>query len=251
MSSYSPSIDAVFISDLHLNPNEPDIQERFQRFVKWAALHTKSVYILGDFFHVWAGDDSLDEWSESIASELSWLAGQGVSLFYIHGNRDFLIGNDFAKRASLQILPDPTVINCNGQRVLLTHGDQYCSNDRGHQWLRRITRNRLFSFVFLRIPYHLRSKWVNQMRQQSERNKRKPMWSMDIVPSTMLLEMSHMHADIVIHGHIHQPGLTHHSCRGRDYRQYVLSDWDDNPKVLCYYISKGFSFILLAERCNA
>lgn len=241
-------IDAVFISDLHLHPNIPAITERFTRFVQWAAENTRIVYILGDFFHVWAGDDSLDVWSKSIASQLSWLVAQGVTIHYMHGNRDFLLGEQFAKLAGLHLLPDPSVIEWDGHRILLTHGDSYCTNDRGHQWLRRLTRNRLFPALFLSIPYRFRLRLVSRVRTYSEGNKRKPQWTMDIVPSVMLSQMQKLGVDAVIHGHIHKPGLTVHSG---DYRQYVLSDWDDNPLILCYYKASGFCFIPFEERCNA
>ena len=233
-------IDAVFISDLHLHPHMPEITERFTHFVQWAGSNTRAVYILGDFFHVWAGDDSLDAWGESIVSQLSWLAEQGVALYYIHGNRDFLLGKSFATRASLQILPDPSVIELHGERILLTHGDRYCTNDSSHQWLRRVTRNRLFSTLFLSIPYRIRSRWVDRVRAHSQENKRKPQWTMDIVPSVMLAHMRRLNTKVVIHGHIHQPGLTTHTG---SYQQYVLSDWDDNPLILCYYKASGFCFI--------
>ncbi len=236
-------IDAVFISDLHLNPAQPDVLARFKQFVQWAAQSTRAVYILGDFFHVWAGDDGLEPWSADIAEQLFWLAQQGVLLFYIHGNRDFLLGEDFAKRASLQVLPDPSVIILNQERILLTHGDQYCTHDTGHQWLRRITRNRLFTGLFMRIPYSLRSKWVSQVRDRSQNNHRKPSWTMDIVPAVMISQMTRMHAQIVIHGHIHKPGLTSHAVLGETFRQYVLSDWDAIPQILCYNMSSGFGFI--------
>lgn len=233
-------IDAVFISDLHLHPNIPAITERFTRFVQWAVANTRVVYILGDFFHVWAGDDSLDAWSKSIAAQLSWLADQGVTLYYMHGNRDFLLGQQFATIASLHILPDPSVIELNDERILLTHGDAYCTNDRGHQWLRRLTRNCFFKTLFLTIPYRIRSRIVSQIRTHSQENKYKPQWTMDIVPAVMLSHMRKLGVEVVIHGHIHKPGLTTHAG---DYRQYVLSDWDDNPLILCYYNSSGFCFI--------
>lgn len=241
-------IDAVFISDLHLHPNILAITERFARFVQWAAENTRSVYILGDFFHVWAGDDSLDIWSQSIASQLSWLADQGVTLYYMHGNRDFLLGQQFAKLAALHILRDPSVIVLGGQQILLTHGDRYCTHDRSHQWLRRLTRNSLFPKLFLSLPCSIRSRLVSQIRSYSAGNKRKPQWTMDVVPSVMVSHMQKMGVNVVIHGHIHKPGLTIHT---EDYRQYVLSDWDDNPLILCYYETSGFCFIPFEERCNA
>lgn len=235
--------DAVFISDLHLNPAQPEILERFLCFIQWAAVNTRAVYILGDFFHVWAGDDGIDSWSEGIAQQLSWLSTQGVSLYYMHGNRDFLLGRRFAELASFQILPDPSVIELNGERILLTHGDQYCTLDRSHQWLRRLTRNRIFTRIFLNISYATRKTWVTRVREHSQNNASKPAWSMQIVSSVMLAHMRWKKVNTVIHGHIHQPGLISHSFQGEHFHQYVLSDWDDNPQLLCYYNPKGFCFI--------
>lgn len=235
--------DAVFISDLHLNPEQPDISARFKQLIQWAGQSTRRLYILGDFFHVWAGDDTLDAWSSGIAEQLAWLAQQGVSVFYIHGNRDFLLGKDFAKRASMQILPDPSIIVLNEERILLTHGDQYCTYDRSHQWLRRFTRNRLFTRLFLRVPLSLRAKWVSQVRAHSEQNRRKSKWVMDIVPASMIAQMNHLKATTVIHGHIHRPGMTLHPVQDKVFRQYVLSDWDAAPQILCYNTSDGFCFM--------
>jgi UDP-2,3-diacylglucosamine hydrolase len=243
--------DAVFISDLHLNQNQPEITQRFTQFVQWAAHHTKAVYILGDFFHAWAGDDKLDDWSESIASQLSWLAAQGVSLYYLHGNRDFLLGESFANRASLIILADPSIILLDNIPIALTHGDQYCTNDRAHQYFRAFTRHRLFVAAFLQLPYALRAWLVNRVRQHSQHQRQKPPNLMDIVPSVMLADMQRLKVQTLIHGHIHKPGLTNHPHQQHDYRQYVLSDWDDSPLVLCYTRTKGFSYVLLEEAAYA
>lgn len=233
-------IDAVFISDLHLHPQMPEISERFTRFVNWAALNTKTVYILGDFFHMWVGDDVQEAWSESIAAQLSWLVTQGVQLYFMHGNRDFLLGQKFADRIPMTILSDPSIIDLQGESILLTHGDRYCTADRSHQWLRRFTRNRLFTTLFQWIPYAVRRRLVSRVREHSRDNQCKPLWKMAIVPKAMIAHMDKFHVKTVIHGHIHQPGLTTHTG---NYQQYVLSDWDDAPQVLCYYRSKGFCFI--------
>jgi UDP-2,3-diacylglucosamine hydrolase len=230
----SRNYEAVFISDLHLHPRQLDIQARFNHFVQWAAKNTQSLYILGDFFHVWAGDDAIDDWGLSVAAQLSWLHRQGVSIYYLHGNRDFLLGQCFAKQAEINILPDPTVIVLNGERVLLTHGDQYCTNDRAHQWLRRLTRNRLFIRLFLNFPLRLRNQWVAAVREYSQGNKQKGQQVMGIVPAAMIAQMQRDKTRVVIHGHIHQPGLTCHTHRGQTFQQYVLSDWDDSPQILCY-----------------
>ena len=238
-------IEAVFISDLHLEPAREDITERFSRFIQWAADHTKQVYILGDFFHAWPGDDALDKWSLAIAEQLSWLASQDVALYFMHGNRDFLLGKRFMQLACLTLLKEPTVITLDKQQVLLMHGDVYCTNDKNHQRLRNLTRNPLFPRLFLKLPYKTRMNLVNSIRKRSQMNRQEYSASMDIVASVMLRHMKQQGVTTLIHGHTHKPGLTRHHYDGADYLQYILSDWDDTPLVMCYDNSKGFYFELL------
>ena len=235
-------IEAVFISDLHLHPDETAITERFNRFITWAAINARHVFILGDFFHVWPGDDALDAWSGSIADRLTWLTTQGVTLYFMPGNRDFLLGDDFAKRAGVTKLTEPDIITLGDERVLLVHGDRYCTRDKGHQWLRRLTRNALFPKLFLRLPLSWREGLVNKVRESSQSNCSKSALQMDVVASDMLSHMQTLKINTVIHGHTHKPGLTTHDSHGASYRQYVLSDWDDSPLVLCYSLARGFYF---------
>ena len=241
-------IEAVFISDLHLHPNEHAILHRFNQFIQWAANNTKNVYILGDFFHAWPGDDALDPWSQSIAEQLSWLSLQGVKLFFMHGNRDFLLGKRFAKQASLMMLSEPTVIILDGMKVLLVHGDRYCTKDKRHQWLRRLTRNSIFPALFLRLSYAFRAKIVNKVREHSQAHHNQPAAYMDVVVPVMLEHMQKLHVTTLIHGHTHKPGFISHPWGGEIYSQYVLSDWDDNPLIMCYDKANGFNFVLLSER---
>lgn len=238
-------IDAVFISDLHLHPDEADISKRFNQFIAWAATNVKTVYILGDFFHVWPGDDALDAWSNAIADQLASLAAQGVNLYFMPGNRDFLLSDRFAQRSGVNQLTEPAIITLGDERILLVHGDRYCTLDKGHQWLRRITRNRLFPLLFLRLPYSFRSKLVNEVRQRSQRGRSKPAMQMDVVASSLTSHMQQSKVNVVIHGHTHKPGLTMHDVDGSPYQQYVLSDWDDNPHILCYNKARGLYFDLL------
>lgn len=233
---------AVFISDLHLHPEEPLITARFNRFIEWAAQNTKTVYILGDFFHAWAGDDSIDSWSESIAKRLRWLSQQQVAIYFMHGNRDFLLGKAFADLAGIIILPEPAIIRLGDKRILLVHGDRYCTNDKGHQWLRRLTRNRWFSHFFLRLPYKVRAQLVSKIRQHSQTNRSKPYSKMDVVASDMIEHLQKYKVATLIHGHTHKPGLINHCYNEIMYSQYVLSDWDDNPRLLCYHKSMGIFF---------
>jgi UDP-2,3-diacylglucosamine hydrolase len=236
-------IEAVFISDLHLNPNDSSISTRFKNFISWAASNTKSLYILGDFFHVWPGDDFIDPWSYDIAMQLSSLSNKGIKVYYMHGNRDFLLNGKFASLAGFKILPEPSLINLGNKKILLVHGDRYCTNDKGHVLLRRITRNKIFPVLFLKIPLKIRNFFVNVIRQKSSKNKTKTTSYMDIVLQDMLSHMDKLNSKILIHGHIHKPGLNIHKKKSKTYYQYVLSDWDDKPHILCYDNTKGFYFV--------
>lgn len=238
-------LEAVFISDLHLHPDNSRINDRFNQFIDWAVINTRSLYILGDFFHVWPGDDGIEPWSLAIQSRLKWLASQGVMIYFMHGNRDFLMGNSFINNAGMQCLYDPTRIQLHNTTVLLTHGDQFCTKDRAHQWFRRLTRNRLFSFFFLLMPLAMRQKMVSRVRRISQSNLYNPE-TMNTVPAVILNCMHRYQVTNVIHGHTHKPGLTELLRDGTIHRVWVLSDWDDNPSILCYHKSKGFYF----THCN-
>ena len=235
--------DAVFISDLHLNPSEPDILERFKAFVQWASSHTRVVYILGDFFHAWAGDDTLDAWSSSIADELVFLSSQGVQVYFMSGNRDFLVGQAFARRAQMQYLTEPCVITLGANRVLLVHGDRYCTNDKAHQWFRRLTRHRLFNGLFLCLRKSWRLRIVARVRAHSENKPYVIGPKMQTVPSVLVRHMRQHGVFTLVHGHTQQPGLTKHPEHDGLYQQYILSDWDAQPQVLCYNKTKGFYYI--------
>ena len=160
----------------------------------------------------------------------------------MHGNRDFLLGERFTTLSSLTLLKEPTVITLGDKRVLLVHGDRYCTKDKAHQWLRRLTRNSIFTTLFLRLPYKIRANLVNQVREQSQANRDKPASYMDVVALPMLKHMQQMQVRVLVHGHTHKPGLTQHEYQGESYLQFVLSDWDDNPLLMCYDDPNGFYF---------
>lgn len=237
--------DLAFISDLHLHPQDTAITERFNQFIDWAANHVSTLYILGDFFHAWPGDDGLDEWSDQIAHRLQWLSQQQVRIYFMAGNRDFLLGKRFARHAELTLLSEPTLIQLGEQRVLLAHGDRYCLDDRAHQRFRKLTRNRLFIWLFLQIPINLRKRLVSSVRAHSQSNKTKTYAQMDVVPDAFLKEMASYGADTLIHGHTHKPALRIYEYNGVKRNQYVLSDWDQSPQILCYNETKGFEYYRL------
>jgi UDP-2,3-diacylglucosamine hydrolase len=234
-------IQAVFISDLHLHPQMLTISEWFTQFIDWAKEATEAVYILGDFLHVWAGDDAMDSWSREIASQVEQLSEAGVHCYFMPGNRDFLLGSQFAKLAKWQVLPDPSVIKLGGETMLLSHGDRYCTADKKHQWFRWLTRRPGFIWSFTRLPLKLRLKWVNQVRNYSQRHHSlHDLQKMDVVDKEAMLNLHEHHAKILIHGHTHQC-KTHVLVDGCT--RFVLSDWDDKPMLLCYYKAYGLKFI--------
>ncbi|CEG57021.1 UDP-2,3-diacylglucosamine diphosphatase [Legionella fallonii] len=235
-------IDVVFISDLHLHPNDEGIKLRFDNFIDWAKNSVKTVYILGDFFHVWAGDDSINEWSMGIARQLYSLVTAGISLFYMAGNRDFLLGDVFAKHAGWTVLPEPTIITLGNEKVMLVHGDRYCIKDKAHQRFRLLTRNRLFTFLFLSLPLSYRERLVNKVRTISQNDQSKTLEEMDVVVDSVIHHMSKHQIVTLIHGHTHKPGLTSYNVYHQKFKRYVLSDWDDNPMLLCYDNTKGVYF---------
>ncbi|RUR12811.1 UDP-2,3-diacylglucosamine diphosphatase [Legionella sp. km772] len=234
-------IEAVFISDLHLHPQRDDIQARFDKFIAWCkTLPIKKIYILGDFFHAWAGDDSIDEWSLAIAKQLQELVQLNIQLFYMHGNRDFLLGSDFAKLSGWTPLSEPTLIELGGKKVLLVHGDRYCIKDKAHQRFRLLTRNRIFSWLFLCLPLAYRLKLVNKVRQISQNNQHKAMEAMDVSVESLIKHMRQMKVKTLIHGHTHKQGMS--AYEGGEFKRYVLSDWDDMPRLLCYDNTNEYNF---------
>jgi len=234
--------DAMFISDLHLHPKQPEITKKFLDFCDWAKGKTKILYILGDFLHAWAGDDAIDSWSEKITNALAELSCSGIEVYFIPGNRDFLIGKKFLQQANVKRLPEQYVINLGDKKVLLVHGDCYCTNDKAHQRLRLFTRNWLFKLVFLQMPYKFRAKIVNKVRQYSANNN-KLSKNMLTVPNAILKSLRKARLDTVIHGHTHKPGLTTHTYNQDKFFQYVLSDWDENPLIMCYNNTNKFKYI--------
>lgn len=236
-------IDAVFISDLHLHPQEYAIQAHFESFLKWARQYSvKNIYILGDFFHAWAGDDTLNDWSRGIAEQLHALTRQGISLFYMHGNRDFLLGKSFAQLAGWSILTEPTIIHLDKEKIMLVHGDRYCTKDQAHQRFRRLTRNKIFPVLFLSLSLKYRERLVNQVRSRSQNNVSKTTEQMDVVAESVIQHMQEHGVTQLIHGHTHKSGLTTYTVNQEQLERYVLSDWDDSPNLLCYDNTKGFYF---------
>lgn len=238
--------EAVFISDLHLHPNQPKITTRFKNFLQWAEHSTKAIYILGDFFHLWLGDDCIDAFAEEIAASLYQLKLKGIELYWMPGNRDFLIGQTFLDRAGLQRLVDPSLILLPGLRVMLTHGDAYCIYDYAHQALRLLTRNPVFFYLFQLLPQAWRLRSGQTLRNYSQ-NKKQHDYQMakkfQIGQKKLFLQMLKFDVFHVVYGHIHRPEQKITQWKARTFHEYVLSDWDAKPQLICYNKEKGLFFL--------
>ena len=196
----------LFISDLHLDPNHPKITNTFFYFLEHIAVNADALYILGDFFEVYVGDDEKNTFKQSLINALSRLKESGVSIFLMAGNRDFLIGQDFTTQAGIVLLPDPTVITLAHQKIVLMHGDNLCTDDKSYQRFRKLVRSTIFQKLFLLLPLSFRQKLANKMRQKSrDYSAHKPISIMDVSEKTVAEVIKKYNADKLIHGHTHKP----------------------------------------------
>lgn len=221
----------LFISDLHLCPSRPAVNEIFFRFLRETAPAADSLYILGDLFEYWIGDDDMENGlNAEVVNALRALSTRGTHVFFMHGNRDFLIGPAFADAAGLTLLPDPTLIELHGQRVLLMHGDTLCTDDIDYQRFRALVRDPAWQANFLARPLADRRTEVEEMRRRSEDSKlKKPTAIMDVSPRAVEETLRlFSYPPLLIHGHTHRPGrhvviVDGHSCTRR-----VLADWHES-----------------------
>lgn len=218
---------SLFISDLHLCPTRPAINALFGRFIQDTAPHAEALYILGDFFEYWAGDDDLAEpFHTAITHQLDALAKTGTRIYLMHGNRDFLISEDFLHAASATLLPDPTLINLYGQPTLLMHGDTLCSDDVAYQNFRGQVRSPEWQHAFLATPLAARKVQIEALRKQSAQAKStKPAEIMDTNADTVTAALRAHGYPRIIHGHTHRPARHVHEVDGKVCERWVLPDW--------------------------
>ncbi|MGQ9425360.1 UDP-2,3-diacylglucosamine diphosphatase [Gilvimarinus sp. F26214L] len=225
----------LFISDLHLDDSRPAIAEAFFRFLAEEAAKAEALYILGDLFELWVGDDDDSALVLEVQDRLRRLADSGTRVFFMHGNRDFLIGARFGERSGATLLPDPFVLECGGDKVLLMHGDTLCTGDRDYQAFRQQVRAREWMDMILAKPLEERRALGRQLRQQSQSmNSRKSEDIMDVTHSEVIAALQTHGADKLIHGHTHRPARHPLDVDGRAAERIVLGDWDDQGWCLGY-----------------
>jgi UDP-2,3-diacylglucosamine hydrolase len=217
---------ALFISDLHLQASHPRTLDAFFRFLDERAVHADALYLLGDIFEYWAGDDDLgDPFNASVATALRRLGARGVALYWIAGNRDFLVGAAFAEAAGLTLLAEPHLADFKGQRVLLVHGDAECTGDPDYMAFRAQVRDPAWQAQFLAMPLARRKAIIAGLREGSRSaHAEKSHEIMDVAPEAVAALHRAGGADTIIHGHTHRPAL--HQDAGSGLRRFVLPDWE-------------------------
>ena len=228
----------LFISDLHLDTDTPDILQSLLAVLHDRASGADALYILRDLFEAWVGDDDQSDIADAVASALMSLSRAGTRVYLMHGNRDFLIGDDYAARCGATLLPDPTVVECYGQRVALAHGDSLCTRDTAYMAFRRQMRDPAWQQAFLDRPLLERHMVAQQMRQKSQdANSQKASDIMDVTHQEVINLLETLKVNILIHGHTHRPGIhtirLHDAINGSDEAvRIVLGSWDQKAWVL-------------------
>ena len=225
----------LFISDLHLDESRPDITSAFFNFLENTAKGAQALYILGDFFEVWLGDDHQSEFNQSIIAALT---KYDSPLFLMHGNRDFLLGNGFCQQTAGTLLADPTVIDLFGEQALLMHGDSLCTQDTEYMKVRLMLRDEAFQKDFLSKNLQEREAFANAARRQSKEHTRESASDiMDVTQSEVELVMAQHQLKTLIHGHTHRPKIHQLQLSDKPAKRIVLGDWDKNVWYLEYSAS--------------
>ena len=220
--------ETLFVSDLHLEAKRQPITDLFLRFLRERARGADALYILGDLFEFWIGDDSADQHDQEIQQGLKALAQSGTDLFLLVGNRDYLLGKTFAAASGLRLIPDPTRLDLYRVPTLLLHGDNLCTDDAAYMAYRHLTRSRLWRDAFLARPLAERRQTARRMREQSKAKQREaPREIMDVNPLAVRTTYETAEVRRLIHGHTHREAVHELDINGAPCRRYVLGDWTE------------------------
>ncbi|MCB1583764.1 MAG: UDP-2,3-diacylglucosamine diphosphatase [Marinicella sp.] len=232
-------MSTLFISDLHLCDQQPHITRSFLSFCEHKARDIRALFILGDFFEYWLGDDALDRTANMAQQALSNINQRGIDLYFMAGNRDFLLGKQFATACGMQIIEEPHKIELNGETALLVHGDAQCTDDEPYQHVRTMLRNPEWQRQFLQMPIAQRIEFAQQARMQSKQHTQNSHAEiMDVNPQAIDNLFSQYQVKTIIHGHTHRPAI---HCED-DKKRIVLGDWHYQTSYLSHDAS-GFHLI--------
>ena len=223
----------LFIADLHLCTEEPAITAGFLRFLAGEARSADALYILGDLFEAWIGDDDPNPLHQQIAAAIKNLVDAGVPCYFIHGNRDFLLGKRFARESGMALLAQEEVLELYGNRVLIMHGDTLCTDDAGYQAFRARVHQPWLQKLFLALPLVIRKRIAAKMRAGSKSaNSSKTMAIMDVNPQAVIDALERHQVQHLIHGHTHRPDVHELRANGKPAFRYVLGAWHTEGSMI-------------------
>ncbi len=215
-----------FIADLHLSPEREDITSCFLDFLRHEAPKAEKLYILGDFFEYWVGDDDDEPFVLNMAKQLKALRDKGTQIFFIHGNRDFLLGNKYAQKAGMILLPESQLIDIYGTKALIMHGDTLCTRDVDYQKFRKKSRSWWWQLIIKSLPLSMRKKIAADYRQKSTKQKQDLATDiMDVTQSEVENSLKSADSLLLIHGHTHRPNIHTFDLDGQVGKRIVLGDW--------------------------
>lgn len=227
------SAHTLFISDLHLDVERPQATAAFVRFLAEQAIHADALYILGDLFEAWLGDDDDSPLADTVARALHALSQHGTAIHFLRGNRDFLLGPDYARRCGMRLLPDPCVIDLYGSPTLLAHGDLLCSDDVAYQQFRRQVRAPAWQAAFLAQPLAERAAFAANARAASKAHQHGIDETItDVNPDTVNQWLERFGIARIIHGHTHRPAIHAPASDAEAWQRIVLGDWYQQGSVL-------------------
>jgi UDP-2,3-diacylglucosamine hydrolase len=225
----------LFISDLHLSESRPAITGLFRKFLDTAAAEAETLYILGDLFDYWVGDDQLEHpgVGREVATALKELSARGTKIFLMHGNRDFMLAERFTLEAGVKLLRDIEPLALHGRRLLLLHGDTLCTDDIAYQKFRLQSRDPAWQRAMLAQPYAVRQALAKSIRLQSDSEKSgKTEEIMDVTPATVERVFAQYNYPTIIHGHTHRPATHRQVIDGQACERWVLADWHEHGEYL-------------------
>ncbi|PFG55912.1 UDP-2,3-diacylglucosamine hydrolase [Vibrio sp. ES.051] len=223
----------LFISDLHLTPSRPDITQCFATFMRTEAVDADALYVLGDLFEFWVGDEDNTPFANQVRTEFKTLTDHGVPVFFIQGNRDFLLGERFCKDTGITLLDEVCTIDLYGTKAVILHGDTLCTDDIDYQKFRKTVHQPWLQWLFKHIPWFIKKKIVSKVQSDIRGDKKsKPLDIMDVNQSEVEKVMSQNGVNLMIHGHTHRPDTHFFDINGTKKIRIVLGDWYTQGSVL-------------------
>lgn len=223
----------LFVSDIHISEKNPEIGEQFIDFLEKQARQSEALYILGDLFDYWLGDDDPNPEYKKIKSALTQYTNKEIPTYFMHGNRDFLIGGSFANETGIKIISDPSIIELYGEKILISHGDMFCVDDIAYQSGRKLTRSPNWQKMILAKSLKERKAFAYKAREKSSKHIQEANEIlMDVNQGEINKTFKKYGLNQIIHGHTHKPAIHNSVIKGESYKRIVLGDWYEQGSIL-------------------